>query len=81
MKWDFLSVARYEVFIVVGLLMAIGTFLKLTGYYYVNSDWFWFLAGVGLAIEGSIELAKQQQFQRKYKVISREEYERLIRKK
>ena len=81
MKLDFFNIARYEIFIVVGLLMALGTFLKLSGYYYINSDWFWFLAGVGLAIEGSIALAKQQQFDKKYKIITREEYEKLMRRR
>ena len=49
--------------------MAIGTFLKLLGYFNFSSDWFWFLAGVGLVVEGGISLAKQRKFDKKYKII------------
>jgi len=31
-------------------------------------DWFWFLAGMGLIVEGSISLVKQRKFDRKYKI-------------
>ena len=47
---------KYEVFILVGLIMVIGTLLKLFNFIYFSSDWFWFLAGVGLAVEGAISL-------------------------
>ena len=60
---------RYEVFILLGLLMAIGTLIKLLGFYDFSSDWFWFLAGIGLTVEGSIALAKQRKFDKKYKVV------------
>ncbi|MBS3067035.1 hypothetical protein J4205_04380 [Candidatus Pacearchaeota archaeon] len=50
------NLVRYEAFIFVGLLMAIGTLIKLLGLYDFSSDWFWFLAGVGLAVEGAISL-------------------------
>lgn len=61
--------AKYEVFIFVGVLMAVGTLTKLLGYHDFSSDWFWFLAGVGLVVEGSISLVKQRRFDRKYKII------------
>lgn len=61
--------ARYEVFIFVGILMTIGTFVKLMGLYEFSSDWFWLLAGAGLVIEGGISLAKQRKFERKYKIV------------
>lgn len=65
--------ARYETFIVVGILMTIGTLIKLSGYYNFSSDWFWLLAGLGLVVEGSISLAKQRRFEKKYKIIERKE--------
>ena len=63
---------RYEAFIFVGILMAIGTLIKLLGFYDFSSDWFWFLAGVGLAVEGAISLNKQRKFDKKYKIVERE---------
>ena len=64
--------ARYEIFVFVGLLMTIGTTIKLLGLYDFSSDWFWFLAGVGLIVEGAISLSKQRKFDRKYKIIEKE---------
>lgn len=61
--------ARYEVFVFIGIIMVIGTSLKLFGFYNFSSDWFWLLAGVGLVIEGCISLVKQKRFERKYKII------------
>ncbi|MDO8459646.1 MAG: hypothetical protein Q7S74_00915 [Nanoarchaeota archaeon] len=63
------NLAKYESFIIVGILMTIGTILKLSGVYEFSSDWFWLLAGVGLIVEGAISLAKQRKFDRKYKII------------
>ena len=74
-------IARYEMFIVVGILMIIGTLLKLVGDYNIDSDWFWFLAGVGLVVEGSISLVKQRRFERKFKIVDRAEYEIFMRKR
>jgi hypothetical protein len=65
--------AAYETFILVGLLMAAMTLLKLLGYIDFSSDWLWFLAGVGLVVEGAISLAKQRRFDKKYKIIERRE--------
>ncbi len=61
--------ARYETFIFIGIIMIVGTVLKLLKFYDISSDWFWLLAGVGLVIEGSISLVKQRRFDRKYKII------------
>ena len=69
----FLKLATYETFIFVGIVMLIGTLLKLFGYYDYSSDWFWLLAGVGLVVEGAISLAKQRKFDKKYKIIERKE--------
>jgi hypothetical protein len=63
------SIATYEIFILIGIIMVIATFLKLARVYDFSSDWFWLLAGVGLVIEGCISLVKQRRFDRKYKII------------
>jgi len=67
------NLARYETFIVVGVIMVIGTLIKLLKIYEFSSDWFWFLAGAGLIVEGIISLIKQRKFDRKYKIIERTE--------
>ena len=67
------NIAKYEIFIIVGILMVIGTALKLAGIYDFSSDWFWLLAGLGLIVEGSISVIKQRRFDRKYKIIERKE--------
>ena len=71
---------RYEAFIIIGLAMAILTLLKLFGVYDISSDWFWFIAGVGLVTEGTISLFKQKTFDKKFKILSKEEYEGIINK-
>jgi len=66
---------KYTTYILViafGLLISIGTFLKLTGVIQIDSDWFWFLAGLGLLCEGSTSLFKQKRFDRKYKIIEKQ---------
>ena len=72
MKDRIKNLIRYELFIVVGVLTTIGTLIKLLGFYDFSSDWFWFIAGVGLVVEGLISLSKQQKFDKKYKIIERE---------
>ncbi len=49
--------------------MVAGTFLKLIGVWDISSDWFWFLAGVGVVVESIIALSKQKRFDNKYKII------------
>ena len=68
-KWNY---ASYDLFIIVGILMAIGTLGKIFGLYNISSDWFWFLAGLGLILEGLISLLKQRRFDKKFKIIPRE---------
>lgn len=65
------NLMRYELFIIVGIFMIIGTLIKLTGIYDFSSDWFWFLAGLGLIVEGIISLIKQRKFDKKFKIIER----------
>ena len=72
MKRKIGNLFRYEGFILVGILMVIGTLAKLIGPYDFSSDWFWSLAGIGLIFEGTISLIKQRRFDRKYKIIERE---------
>lgn len=62
------------VFILFGILMAGGTFLKLVGIINISSDWFWFIAGFGIIVEGTINLFKQNQFDKKFKIVSHEEW-------
>jgi hypothetical protein len=64
-------------FVAVGILMVIGTLLKLSGVFYVDSDWYWFIAGLGLIVEGTISIARQEKFNKKYKILSKEEFDRL----
>ena len=71
-KSSVLGFIRYESFIIVGIIMVIGTLIKLLGLYNFSSDWFWFLAGVGLVVEGGISLIKQRKFDKKYKIVERE---------
>jgi hypothetical protein len=59
------------IFIVVGFFIALGSLFKLLGYTDFSSDWFWFLAGVGLIVEGMIAFLTQVKFDRKYKVVER----------
>ena len=62
----------YELFIAVGLLILIATLLKLLGAVDFSSDWFWFIAGLGLIIEGMISFKKQKKFDKKYKIVLKE---------
>ena len=72
-KIDLVNLASYESFIIVGIIIAIGALIKLLGFYDFSPDWFWFLAGIGLIVEGAISLVKQRRFDKKYKIIERTE--------
>lgn len=67
------SVVSYVMLVTFGFLLVVGTLFKLLGIVNIDSDWFWFLAGVALTIEGMINMLKQRQFDRKYKVVLRDE--------
>ncbi len=54
--------------------MSFMTLLKLFGYVDFSSDWFWFIAALGLTIEGTIALVKQKIFEKKYKVVMRKDF-------
>ena len=68
MKLDYVN---YILIITVGFGMAVAVFLKLVAGFNVDSDWFWFMAGLGIAIEGMISFEKQKRFDQKYKVVKR----------
>ena len=51
--------------------MVFATLFKLLGHIEFSSDWFWFIAGLGLTVEGIIMLDKQKKFNRKYRVVER----------
>ena len=64
-----------ELFVLLGLCMAVLTLGKLEGWYTFSSDWLWFIAAIGLTLEGTIGLIKQKKFDRKYVIIERTEFE------
>ena len=64
---------RYESFVFVGVVIVVGALIKILGFYNFSSDWFWLLAGIGLIFEGAISLIKQRKFDKKYKIIERQE--------
>ena len=76
----FNQIARQEVFIFVGIFMVLATSIKLLGIYNIDSDLFWFIAGVGLIVEGAISLSKQRKFDNKYKIVLKSEIENLEKK-
>lgn len=62
------KVMHYETFIIVGALMAILSFLNAINAIDISSDFFWMLAGMGLIIEGFLELAKWKDEQKNLKI-------------
>ena len=65
------TILHYWLFMLVGFLIALGSFIKVIGIYDFSSDWLWLLAGLGLMVEGTISLIKQKKFDKKYKIIER----------
>jgi len=57
--------------VLVGLIMALIVLMKLFFKLDIDSDWFWFLAGVGLMFEGVISYRRQKRINNKYKVVER----------
>jgi len=58
--------------ILAGLLTALAVLAKLFLGFDIDSDWFWFLAGIGLAIEGVVSFRRQRRFDKKYKIVERQ---------
>ncbi len=58
-----------ELFIGVGFIMLVGTLIKLLGISDFSSDWFWFVAGLGLVVEGLVLLTKKRRYNKRYMVV------------
>jgi len=69
------KILQYEFYVFIGMLMVVGTVAKLIFGIDIDSDWFWFIAGVALVLDGSMNFVKQRQFKSKYKIISRKEFD------
>jgi hypothetical protein len=61
----------YKLIIGVGFLMAISTLIKILGLAEFSSDWFWFIAGLGLILEGTVLLSKQKKFDDKFQIVEK----------
>lgn len=57
--------------ICIGFVMALAVLVKLVGSVDINSDWFWFLTGIGFGVEGIVSFRRQLKFDRKFKVVRR----------
>ncbi len=66
---DYLS---YYSVIAAGVAISAGVILKIFYGFDISSDWFWFLAGIGLAVEGLLSWRKKKKFDKKYKTVMRE---------
>ena len=64
--------ASFILVVLVGLAMILGVLAKSFLGFDIDSDWFWFLAGIGLAAEGIISFRRQKRFDKKYKIIERQ---------
>jgi len=68
MKLDYLN---YILVIFFGVTMVFLVFLKMVFGFNIDSDWFWFMAGLGIAVEGFIAFEKKRLFDRKFRIIKR----------
>ena len=64
---------NYYSLVITGFAISLGVILKLFYGWEISSDWFWFLAGIGLALEGILSWKKKKKFDKKYKTVMREE--------
>lgn len=67
------SYGSFILVISVGLLMALAVLGKMFLGFNIDSDWFWFLAGIGLAAEGVISFGRQKRVSKKYKILEKAE--------
>jgi len=67
----------HETLLIAGGIMIMATLAKLLGFVEIDSDWFWFIAGLALILEGAVELKKERKFRKKYKILTLEEYKKL----
>ncbi len=63
---------NFVLVILMGIIMSFGVLAKVFLGFDLDSDWFWFMAGIGLAVEGTISMRRQRRFDNKYKVVKRE---------
>jgi len=63
--------ASFVLLIGVGVVMVMAVLFKLTLGFDIDSDWFWFLAGVGFLLQGIISFKARKRFDLKYKVVRR----------
>lgn len=66
MKSDYGS---FVLVVLIGVIMAIGVLAKIFVGVNIDSDWFWFLTGIGLAIQGVVSFRTRVKFDRKHKVV------------
>lgn len=59
---------KYEVLVLFGVLLIVGTLLKLIFSINIDSDWFWLLAGVAITIEGAINFQNKNNSTRNIKL-------------
>ena len=57
---DVRDLMRYEWIVISGLALTIIPLFNVLGYTAINSDFFWFLAGVCLTVEGLMEVYFEQ---------------------
>ena len=71
---------KYGFLIIIGIVMAISALVKLLKIVNFSSDWFWFIAAMGLIIEGVISLIKEKKFNDKFLIIKKgsKEHEKLL---
>lgn len=66
MKSDYGS---FVLVILIGVVMAVGVLVKLLVGFDIDSDWFWFLTGVGLSVQGVVSFRSRLKFDKKHKVV------------
>lgn len=74
------KILQHETYVIIGSAMVLLTFMKLMGWIGISSDWFWFIAGIALVLDGAINLSKDNKFKKKYRLISKEDFDRLRNK-
>ena len=72
----FENVARYEIMVLAGIVMAVLILGNIIGIYTISSDWFWFIAAIALAVEGAIYLVNEKRFRNKFMIIEKQDVER-----
>jgi len=72
------KILKYETYVILGVLLSLVVLIKILFKLNISSDWFWFIAGIALLLEGVLDLKKQTKFDKKYKIISKKEYEKTM---